>query len=75
MLLITTALVLMQRNNTEANNIIEILDYLDTFPIFCSSTIAVIVLSDLTTLDFSVHLLNGHAKVGDFVVFETSMNP
>ena len=69
MIIITTTLALTQKNNTAANTIIAILDYIDTFPIFCFSTSAVIVLSDLTTLDFSVHLLNGRAKVGDVLIF------
>ena len=75
MLVIITTLELTQRNNKAANTIITILDYLDTFPIFCASTSAVSLLNDITTLDFSVHLHIGCAEVGDFVIFETSTTP
>ena len=52
MIIIIPTLALTQRNNTAANIIITILDYLDTFPIFCASTSAVSLLSDFMTLDF-----------------------
>ena len=52
MIVIIATLALTQRNNTTANTIIAILDYVDKFPIFFASTSTVILLSDLTTLDF-----------------------
>ena len=75
MIVIITTLALTQINNTAANTIIAIVDYLDTIPIFCASTSAVSLLSDFTILDFFVHLLIGRVNVGDVLIFETPVIP
>ena len=75
MLVIITTLALTQRNNTAANTIIAILDYLYTLPIFCASTSAVSLLSDFTILNFPLHFLIGCADVGDVLIFEIPVSP